>query len=83
MADRIDDGQFHDLRGQQAQRPIGAPLGRLAQPQRDALRFLRAIQLCLARWGLRFFTVQRARKADGHEALSDIFDRILLANLGC
>jgi len=59
MADRIDDGQFHDLLGQQAQRPIGEPLGRLAQPQRDDLRFLLAIQLFLARWGLRFFTVQR------------------------
>ena len=72
MADRIDDGQLHDLLGQQAQRPIGEPLGRLAQPQRDDLRFLLAIHLFLARWGLRFFTVQRARKADGHEALSEL-----------
>ena len=56
--------------------PWANPLGRLAQPPRDALRFLLAIQLFLARGGLRFFTVQRARKADRHEALSDMFDRV-------
>jgi len=75
MTDRVGDGQLHDLGGQQAQRPIGEPLGRLAQPQRDDLRFLLAIQLFLARRGLRFFAVQSARKADGHEALSDVFSR--------
>src|SRR6266851_6833613 len=51
------------------------PLGRLAQTQRDDLRFLLAIQPFLVGRGLRFFAVQRDLKAYGHEALPDVFYR--------
>ena len=54
---------------------LANPFWRVAQPQRDHLRFLLAIQPFLARWGRRFFTVQSALKAYGHEALPDIFYR--------
>ena len=54
---------------------MGEPCGRLAQTQRDALRFLLAIQPFLVGWGLRFFAVQRDLKADGDEALPDVFSR--------
>src|SRR6266852_3667244 len=51
------------------------PLGRLAQTQRDDLRFLLAIQPFLVGRGLRFFTVQSDLNAYGHEALPDVVYR--------
>jgi hypothetical protein len=55
---------------------MGAPRGRLAQPQRAERRCWLASQPCLARWGLRVCAVESARKADSHKALSAMFSRV-------
>ena len=58
MADGIHDSQFHYLSGKKTQRPIGEPLRRLAQTQRDHFGFLFPIEHFLSRRCLPFFAIQ-------------------------
>ena len=72
MTDRLHDLQRHGLFSQQPQGPVGKSFRRLAQPQRDDLRFLLSVENLPANPTLGF-AGERYLKPLGHQTLPEAF----------
>jgi hypothetical protein len=82
MADAFDDLQFDDALREQPQRPVREALRRRAQPQRDHLRLLLAVEHLVPRRFHARLAVERDLEAFGHETLADILDGLGAAAKG-
>jgi hypothetical protein len=76
VADRLHDAQFHDLPGQQAQRPVGIAGRGWAQTGGDDLGLLLAIEQLRGRRVRPLDAVERLLEAAFDQPLADVLHRL-------
>ena len=76
MTDRVDNLQFHYLRGQQSRGPSSVTGRRFPQSQRDDLRFRLAVENRSCRGRLALLPFQSRLETLRHETLADILHRL-------